>query len=33
MRKFTFAAIAAVAAATLFSCGNGAPKANLKSEC
>ncbi len=32
MRKFTFAAIAAVAAATLFSCGNGAPKANLKSE-
>ena len=32
MRKFTFAAIAAVAAATMFSCGNGTPKANLKSD-
>lgn len=32
MRKFTFAAIAAVAAMTMFSCGNGAPKANLKSD-
>lgn len=32
MRKFTFAAIAAVAAITLFSCGHGAPKANLKSD-
>ena len=32
MKKFTFAAIAAVAAVTLFSCGNGAPKANLKSD-
>jgi len=32
MRKFTFAALAAVAAATMWSCGNGAPKANLKSD-
>ena len=32
MRKFTFAAIAAVAAVTLFSCGNSTPKANLKSD-
>ncbi|MBQ9231527.1 MAG: FKBP-type peptidyl-prolyl cis-trans isomerase [Prevotella sp.] len=32
MKKFTFAAIAVVAAVTLFSCGNGAPKANLKSD-
>ena len=32
MKKFTFAAIAAVAAATMFSCGNGTPKANLKSD-
>ncbi len=32
MRKFTFAAIAAVAAATMFYCGNGTPKANLKSD-
>ena len=32
MRKFTFAAVVAVAAATLFSCGNSAPKANLKSD-
>ncbi len=30
MRKFTFAALAAVAAVTLFSCGMGTPKANLK---
>ena len=32
MKKFTFAALAAVAAATMWSCGNGAPKANLKSD-
>ena len=32
MKKFTFAAFAVVAAVTLFSCGNGAPKANLKSD-
>ena len=32
MRKVTFAAIAAVAAMTLYSCGYGAPKANLKSD-
>ena len=32
MRKFTFAAVVAVAAVTLFSCGNPAPKANLKSD-
>ena len=32
MKKFTFAAIAAVAAFMMYSCGNGAPKANLKSD-
>ena len=32
MKKFTFAALAAVAAVMLFSCGNGTPKANLKSD-
>ena len=32
MRKFTFAAIAAVAAVMMYSCGNGTPKANLKSD-
>ena len=32
MRKFTFAALAAIAAVTLFSCGMGTPKANLKSD-
>ena len=32
MRKFSFAALAAVAAVTLFSCGMGTPKANLKSD-
>ena len=32
MRKFTFAVITAVAAVALFSCGNGTPKANLKSD-
>ena len=32
MKKFTFAAIAAVAAVMMYSCGNGAPKANLKSD-
>ncbi len=32
MRKLTFAAVAAVSAAMLVSCGNSTPKANLKSE-
>ncbi len=32
MKKFTFAALAAVAAVMIYSCGNGAPKANLKSD-
>ncbi len=32
MRKFTFAAMAAVAAMMMYSCGNGTPKANLKSD-
>ena len=32
MKKFTFAAIAAVAAVRMWSCGNGTPKANLKSD-
>ena len=32
MRKFTFAAIAAVAAVMMWSCGNGTPKANLRSD-
>ena len=32
MKKFTFAAIAAVAAVMMYSCGNGAPKASLKSD-
>ena len=32
MKKFTFAAIAAVAAVMMWSCGNGTPKANLRSE-
>ena len=32
MKKFTFAALAAVAAVMMYSCGNGAPKANLKSD-
>ena len=32
MRKFTFAALAAVATVTFFSCGAGTPKANLKSD-
>ena len=32
MKKFTFAAIAAVAAIMITSCGNGTPKANLKSD-
>ena len=32
MKKFTFAAIAAVAAVMMWSCGTGAPKANLKSD-
>ena len=32
MKKFTFAAIAAVAAVMISSCGNGTPKANLKSD-
>jgi FKBP-type peptidyl-prolyl cis-trans isomerase len=32
MKKFTFAAIAAVAAVMMYSCGNGTPKANLKSD-
>ena len=32
MKKFTFAAIAAVAAIMISSCGNGTPKANLKSD-
>jgi len=32
MRKFTFAALAAVTAVMMYACGNGAPKANLKSD-
>jgi len=32
MKKFTFAAIAAVAAVMMYSCGNGAPKASLRSD-
>ena len=32
MRKFTFAAMAAIAAVTLYSCGYSAPKANLKTD-
>ena len=32
MKKFTFAAVAAVAAVMMYSCGNGTPKANLKSD-
>ena len=32
MKKFTFAAVAAVSAVMMFACGNGAPKANLKSD-
>ena len=32
MKKFTFAAIAAVAAIMISSCGNGTPKASLKSD-
>ena len=32
MKKFTFAALAAVAAVMMNSCGNGTPKANLKSD-
>ena len=32
MKKITFAAVAAVAAVMMYSCGNGTPKANLKSD-
>ncbi|MBP3219742.1 MAG: FKBP-type peptidyl-prolyl cis-trans isomerase [Prevotella sp.] len=32
MKKFTFAALAAVAAVMMYACGNGTPKANLKSD-
>ena len=32
MKKFTYAALAAVAAVMMYSCGNGTPKANLKSD-
>ncbi len=32
MKKFTFAAIAAVAAVMMWSCGNGAPKASLRTD-
>ena len=32
MKNFTFAAIAAVSAVMMFACGNGTPKANLKSD-
>ena len=32
MKKFTFAAVAAVSAVMMFACGNGAPKASLKSD-
>ena len=32
MKKITFAAIAAVAAVMMYSCGNGTPKANLKTD-
>ena len=32
MKKFTFAAIAAVAAVMMWSCGNGTPKASLRSD-
>ena len=32
MKKFTFAALAAVAAMTIYSCGNGTPTAHLKTD-
>ena len=32
MKKFTFAALAAVSAVMMYACGNGAPKASLKSD-
>ena len=32
MKKFTFAALAAVVAVMMYACGNGTPKANLKSD-
>ena len=32
MKKFTFAAIAAVAAIMIASCGNGSPRASLKTD-
>ena len=32
MKKMTFAAIAAIAAVMMYSCGNGTPKANLKTD-
>jgi FKBP-type peptidyl-prolyl cis-trans isomerase FklB len=32
MKKFTFAALAAVSAVMMFACGNGTPKASLKSD-
>ena len=32
MKKFTFAAVAAVSAVMMFACGNGTPKASLKSD-
>ena len=32
MKKFTFAAVAAVSAVMMLACGNGAPKASLKSD-
>ncbi len=32
MKKFTFAALAAVSAVMMYACGNGTPKANLKSD-
>ena len=32
MKKFSFAALAAISAVMMFACGNGTPKANLKSD-
>ena len=32
MKKFTFAAVAAISAVMMFACGNGTPKASLKSD-
>ena len=32
MKKFSFAALAAISAVMMFACGNGTPKASLKSD-